>query len=235
MTEFTFSDEPQILQVYNVAESTGEYIGASDCYIPPNTGLPSGCVLVAPPKAVEGKALIWTGNAWKKVADYRGQVLWSTETGQQTTYDAPGSLPDTLTALEPSSEYDSWNGKAWVPNLEAIRAAKIDAIKDRRDEAMSDYIVIDGNHFHSDTASRIQQLTLTKMGQAGAVPAGLMWQTKNNGLIELTNEIAAQFESVTIDHDIRLFATAQTHIAAVEALSDFEAIAAYDWSQGWQP
>ena len=73
------------------------------------------------------------------------------------------------------------------------------------------------------------------MGQAGALPSGLMWQTKNNGMIELTNAIAAQFEVVTIEHDMRLFAVAQAHIAAVNALDDIAAVEAYDWSQGWQP
>lgn len=62
-----------------------------------------------------------------------------------------------------------------------------------------------------------------------------MWQTKNLGLLELTDEIAAQFESVTMDHDMRLFANAQRHIAAVEALEDIQAVQAYDYSTGWQP
>lgn len=61
-------------------------------------------------------------------------------------------------------------------------------------------------------------MSLTRMGQTKQIPAGLMWQTKNNGLIELTNDIAAQFETVTMDHDMHLFANAQRHIAAVEAL-----------------
>ncbi|WP_411900843.1 DUF4376 domain-containing protein, partial [Salmonella enterica] len=62
-----------------------------------------------------------------------------------------------------------------------------------------------------------------------------MWQAKNNGLIELTNDIAAQFETVTLDHDTRLFANAQRHIAAVEAPEDIEAALVYDDSTGWQP
>ncbi|MCR2424103.1 DUF4376 domain-containing protein, partial [Salmonella enterica] len=79
------------------------------------------------------------------------------------------------------------------------------------------------------------QMSLTRMGQAQQIPAGLMWQAKNNGLIELTNDIAAQFETVTMDHDMRLFANAQRHIAAVEALEDIEAVLDYDYSTGWQP
>ncbi|HCX5319893.1 TPA: DUF4376 domain-containing protein, partial [Escherichia coli] len=106
--------------------------------------------------------------------------------------------------------------------------------KSKRDYVTTDYIIINNHHFHSDTNSRIQQLSLTKMGAEKKIPPGLMWKTKNNGLIELTNEIAAQFESVTMDHDMRLFANAQHHIAAVEALDDIQAVLDYDYSTGWQ-
>ncbi|QMB01794.1 DUF4376 domain-containing protein [Escherichia fergusonii] len=122
-----------------------------------------------------------------------------------------------------------------IIKVEDVKAEIITKIKALRDLITADYIIIQDNHFHSDTSSRIQQMSLTKMGQAGQVPAGLMWQTKNNGLIPLTNEIAAKFELVTMDHDMRLFATAQRHIAAIEALEDIKEIQDYDYSTGWQP
>lgn len=147
-----------------------------------------------------------------------------------------------LVTTPPPGEYYRLDGDKWIYDAAAFAAAlkQIKAqveqdIKAHRDAVTADYIVIDGNRFHSDANSRIQQMTLAKMGQVGAVPPGLMWQTKNNGLIELTNAIAAQFEFVTIEHDMRLFAVAQAHIAAVDALGDIAAVEAYDWSLGWQP
>lgn len=147
-----------------------------------------------------------------------------------------------LVTTPPPGEYYRLDGDKWIYDAAAFAAALAQVkeraeqdIKAHRDAVTADYIVIDGNHFHSDASSRIQQMTLAKMGQAGAVPPGLMWQTKNNGLIELTNDIAAQFETVTIAHDMRLFATAQAHIAAVNALETIDDVNAYDWSQGWQP
>ena len=147
-----------------------------------------------------------------------------------------------LVTTPPPGEFYRLNGDKWVYDsgafataLEHSKTAVNQAIKLHRDALTADYIEIDGHHFHSDANSRIQQMTLAKMGAAGAVPPGLMWQTKNQGLIELTNEIAAQFEVVTIEHDMRLFAVAQAHIAAVNALDDIAAVEAYDWSQGWQP
>lgn len=147
-----------------------------------------------------------------------------------------------LVTTPPPGEFYRLSGDKWVYDASAFAAALeqaklqvVQAIKQYRDELTADYIVIDGSHFHSDANSRIQQMTLAKMGRAGTVPPGLMWQTKNNGLIELTNDIAAQFETVTIAHDMRLFATAQAHIAAVNALETIDDVSAYDWSQGWQP
>ncbi|EAU0220224.1 DUF4376 domain-containing protein [Salmonella enterica subsp. enterica] len=142
----------------------------------------------------------------------------------------------------PPGEFFRLNGDKWVYDamlfataLENTKAQVVQAIKARRDEVTADYIVIGDYHFHSDSSSRIQQMSLTKMGQAKQIPKGLMWQTKNLGLLELTNDIAAQFESVTMDHDMRLFANAQQHIAAVEALEDIQAVQEYDYSTGWQP
>lgn len=130
-----------------------------------------------------------------------------------------------------------WNGEQIVSmvTIESAKVNKVAEIKSHRDMLTADYIIIDDHHFHSNASSRIQQLSLTKMGQAGQIPSGMMWQTKNHGLIELTNEIAAQFEAETLAHDMRLFTTAQQHIVAVEALENVQAVIDYDYSEGWQP
>ncbi|HCM1923115.1 TPA: DUF4376 domain-containing protein [Salmonella enterica subsp. salamae serovar 16:m,t:e,n,x] len=161
---------------------------------------------------------------------YRDRECWVNPTARK------------LVTTPPPGEFYRLSGDKWVYDAAAFAAALeqaksevIQAIKQYRDALTADYVDIGGNHFHSDANSRIQQMTLAKMGTAGAVPPGLMWQTKNNGLIELTNEIAAQFETVTIAHDMRLFATAQEHITAVNALEALDDVTAYDWSQGWQP
>lgn len=147
-----------------------------------------------------------------------------------------------LITTPPPGEFYRLEGDKWIYDTAAFAAALAQVkeqveqdIKTYRDAVTADYIMIDGNHFHSDANSRIQQMTLAKLGQSRSVPPGLKWLTKNNGLIELTNAIAAQFEKVTIEHDMRLFAVAQTHIAAMKALDEIAAVEAYDWSQGWQP
>ncbi|ENG3765615.1 DUF4376 domain-containing protein [Salmonella enterica] len=162
-------------------------------------------------------------------------MVYDKESGHQVNITELGGLSENVTIISPMSKFDRWNGETWQPSITDAKAAKIQQIKAHRDDVTADYIIIDGNHFHSDANSRIQQMSLTRMGQAKQIPAGLMWQTKNNGLIELTNDIAAQFETVTMDHDMHLFANAQRHIAAVEALGDIQEVLDYDYSSGWQP
>lgn len=235
MNNFIFSDDPQILSVFNFKLDTKEFIGESDVYIAPNTGLPENCTLISPPEKKAGFTSVWTGEKWELIEDHRGQMVFDKQHGNQIIITELGALPVNVTIISPTSSFDRWNGDSWQPSMDDAKEAKIQRIKTQRDSVTADYIVIDGNHFHSDANSRIQQLSLTKMGQTKQIPAGLMWQTKNNGLIELTNDIAAQFETVTMEHDMRLFANAQRHITAVEALADIRAVLDYDSSAGWQP
>ncbi|APY57195.1 hypothetical protein LFZ8_21510 [Salmonella enterica subsp. enterica serovar Djakarta str. S-1087] len=170
-----------------------------------------------------------TEQQWQEYANMNNRTWVNSETLSFITAPPPGNFY--------KLEKDEWvfDESQMLAVLSSVKKGKIQQIKAHRDDVTADYIVIDGNHFHSDANSRIQQMSLTRMGQAKQIPAGLMWRTKNNGLIELTNDIAAQFESVTMDHDMRLFANAQRHIAAVEALEDIEAVLDYNYSSGWQP
>jgi len=235
-----FATITSTITLFNYNSETREYLSSSEEYLAVGVGIPANSCTDAPPEQREGYAICRTTDLaeWEYLVDHRGETVYSTETGKAVAITTPGEYPAQTTTLAPASPYSRWDGDKWIADTKAVDQAKaqvIRAIKAQRDTITVDYIIIDGNHFHSDANSRIQQLSLTRMGQAKQIPEGLAWQTKNNGLIELTNEIAAQFESVTMDHDMRLFANAQRHIAAVEALEDIEAVTGYDYSTGWQP
>lgn len=234
MKNFEFSDERRQLRTFNFSADTQEYLGESDTLIEPNTGLPAYCTLTEPPECPAGYALVFRDDSWQTIEDHRGKIVSDTTTGIAITISELGPLPENITTVLRDNIFSQWDGERWVPDLESAKQHQIDKIKAHRDNLSSDHIIVDGHRFHSDISSRIQQITLTKMGKAGAIPAGIMWQTKNAGLIELTNEIAAQFEDVTIAHDMRLFAKALQHIAAVNALDNVDDVLAYDYSQGWQ-
>jgi len=120
-----------------------------------------------------------------------------------------------------------------APPLAEVKAAKTAAIRQHRDALTEDHISIDGNHYHSDPKSRIQQMGLAKLAANDAIPAGLQWMTKNNGPVLMTSAIALQFEPVTLAHDVALFSAAQVHIDAVEALDSTQEVLDYDFAAGW--
>ncbi|MFG6032483.1 DUF4376 domain-containing protein, partial [Salmonella enterica] len=163
---FTFSNEPQVLSVFNFSSDTNEYIGESDAYIAPNTGLPGNCTQVQPPEIKPGFTPVWLGEEWQLVEDHRGQIVYDKESGHQVNITELGGLFENVTIISPMSKFDRWNGETWQPSITDAKAAKIQQIKAHRDDVTADYIVIDGNHFHSDANSRIQQMSLTRMGQA---------------------------------------------------------------------
>lgn len=109
---FTFSDEAQTISVYNYSPDTLEYIGISDAYIAPNTGLPGNCTLIAPPEIQPGSTPVWTGDNWELAEDHRGQVFYDKQTGNQILITELGLLPDNATIISPSSVFDRWDGEA---------------------------------------------------------------------------------------------------------------------------
>ena len=113
-----------------------------------------------------------------------------------------------------------------------IRAAKLatiaDEIKADRDRRKGLGCPVGPHRFHSDDASRIQQLGLVMMGQS--MPAGVKWKTMDGSFADMTPTLAAQIFQAQAARDMALFAVCEQHIAAA-ALADDPL--AYDYSAGW--
>lgn len=101
-------------------------------------------------------------------------------------------------------------------------------IKAERDRRKGLGVLADGNWYHSDTDSRIQQLGLMLMGST--MPAGIQWKTMSGGFVEMTPPLASQIFTATAELDQALFAAAEGHRAAMEAAAN---PADYDFSGGW--
>ncbi|WP_230338352.1 tail fiber assembly protein [Paralysiella testudinis] len=84
----------------DLAASDGSYI------------LPGGCIDADPPEDRPGHAARWQDGAWQYLPDHRGQVFYSTATGQPHTINAVGALPDGITDTPPPDKYHSWDAKA---------------------------------------------------------------------------------------------------------------------------
>jgi Caudovirales tail fibre assembly protein. len=99
--------------VYNV-DDNGEFLHATYQYLPVGVGVPANSYLDAPHDVDENRAIIHNGQQWTYPADFRGQLIYSTETGEKTTVTFVGEIPPDYTLLEPTSEFDSWDGEKWV-------------------------------------------------------------------------------------------------------------------------
>lgn len=117
------------ITVYHVNPATREYQSASYEYVMQGIGLPADSYADEPELPPVGQALRRSadGKSWEPVPDYRGQTVYSTETRQPQTVSQFGELPDNVTLLKPSTEFDVWNGKGWVIDGEAQAAAAVKA------------------------------------------------------------------------------------------------------------
>lgn len=125
---FKMSAEAQTIKISNLRADTNEFIGFSDAYIPAHTGLPAHCTDIEPPEAIsKGSVAIFDeiDNSWSVVEDYRGMKFFDKETGTAVYISEPGPLPDNLTDIAPSGEYQKWNGSEWIKDLELEKNTQI--------------------------------------------------------------------------------------------------------------
>lgn len=86
-----------------------------------------------------------------------------------------------------------------------------------------------GNYwFHSDQASRTQQIALVILG--AGIPSTLMWKTMSGVFIPMTHTLAQQVFGAAVMLDQTVFTAAETHRARMAAS---ETPWSYDFSTGW--
>lgn len=116
------------VKVYIADPQTCEYLNASMENIYFDVSVSAGAYIDAPELPTKaGFAVVRSedGSKWEILTDNRGKIAYSTETRQSIEIDFIGDLPDTLTLLEPKTEFDKWNGKKWVTDTEAQKAALV--------------------------------------------------------------------------------------------------------------
>ncbi|EBQ5839431.1 tail fiber assembly protein [Salmonella enterica subsp. enterica serovar Brandenburg] len=124
---FKMSDTPQTIKIFNLRSDTNEFIGAGDAYIPPHTGLPANCTDIAPPDIPSCHIAVFDAETqtWSLQEDHRGETVYDTTTGNQVYISEPGPLPENVTSVSPDGEYQKWDGKAWVKDEAAEKAAQL--------------------------------------------------------------------------------------------------------------
>ncbi|MEO3102967.1 tail fiber assembly protein [Escherichia coli] len=113
------------ITVYNYDGETREYISTSNEYLAVGVGIPACSCLDAPGSYKTGYAICRSAdfNSWEYVPDHRGEIVFSTETGESKEIKAPGDYPENITTIAPLTPYDKWDGEKWVTDTEAQHGA----------------------------------------------------------------------------------------------------------------
>ncbi|MGK0737006.1 tail fiber assembly protein [Yokenella regensburgei] len=122
---FKMSEEAQTITIYNLLAGTCEFIGAGDAWIPPHTGLPANCTDIEPPEVPVAYVAVFDDKkaTWSLVEDHRGKTVFDTQSGLPLYISKLGPLPSGITSIAPNGQYQKWDGKEWVKDEEAEKAA----------------------------------------------------------------------------------------------------------------
>lgn len=101
-------------------------------------------------------------------------------------------------------------------------------IQTERDRRRIGGVQVGGYWFHSDDASRIQQLGLVMFG--ANMPTGIMWKTMTGSFVEMSPTLAQQIFSAVASSDMAIFAKAEEHRVLMNASQHPES---YDYLTGW--
>lgn len=133
------------LTTYNSDTRSREYTGARQDYIQVGVGLAAGAYVDAPTLPTEQDKAVCRkqdGSAWEIVDDYRGRTSYNTETREAATVDYIGAVLDGWTLLAPTGPFDKWNGKKWVTDTVAQKAAAVAAAESELNARTQEAIAI---------------------------------------------------------------------------------------------
>lgn len=153
------------LTVYNIEPTQREYQQASLEFLPEGVGLPALGFADKPRLPKAGLALVRSadGTAWEALPDYRGQTVYSTETGQPEAVTLIGELGQGLTLQAPQTSFDVWNGEEWITDTAAQKEAAIAAAKDelmQRQRVAADKIATLGDAVSLEMATEDEAVEL---------------------------------------------------------------------------
>ena len=134
LDENGFATESGFITVYNYNGETREFISSSVEYLAVGVGIPAYSCLDAPGTYKAGYAICRSAdfNSWEYVPDHRGEIVFSTETGESKEITAPGDYPENTTTIAPLTPYDKWDGEKWVTDTEEQHSAAVDAAEAQR-------------------------------------------------------------------------------------------------------
>jgi len=132
-----FSTKTREVKVYHFDTMTKEYVGNEVVVVPPHTGLPADCCLVAPPVAKDGFIQVWNGKAWGYEQDLRGIMIYHKQTGSEMVLRELGPIPDDYVSDKPAGAFVKWENGVWVENTAAKNTALIEHANQRKNAELA--------------------------------------------------------------------------------------------------
>lgn len=124
--------------------------------------------------------------------------------------------------------------------IDGVREMAWEWIKVHRDALMEAGCKVGTDWYHNDLKSRTQWERMVNravgMADSDAYLIGgqqVAWKTMAGAFVPLTAGVIRAVVAAFEVQEAAIFAQAEAHKAAVWALADVDAIAAYDWKAGW--
>ena len=140
---------------------------------------------------------------------------------------------------ERPSVYHEWNlpSESWLPNLDAACNAKLQEVA----AELNSRLYLPYNGFDADRVSRERiSGTIARLQRGDGLPAGWIgWRDASNQQQWATDDAATVLTNLTAlscaieDREQALLVASWQHKANIAALSDIDAIIAYDVTAGW--
>ncbi|MEQ9723084.1 tail fiber assembly protein [Yersinia alsatica] len=130
--------------VHNVMPDTREYIGSNDEFINMGQGIPAHAYLDVPPKSKEGFVICRMADklSWEHVPDRRGEVRYSTITGNKFIVSTIGDYLINSTDTAPLTEFDKWEESQWVTDTVTQHTANVNIATDKKAELIAEATIV---------------------------------------------------------------------------------------------
>lgn len=124
------------MKIYNYHPLTKEFlsegIADADPLVEGNWLIPAHATTVPVPEIQSGHVPVFDGSQWLQAEDHRGVKIYDIATAQRSEIKDLGELPDGVTTIAPDVEFPKWNGKKWVTDKAAKKAADIAAAETQK-------------------------------------------------------------------------------------------------------
>lgn len=101
---------------------------------------------------------------WKIIEDHRGQIVFSTKTGESQVITVLGPLPRDTVSTGPTEQYMKWDGSEWVHDAEAEKAAF-----QTKAESQRQYLLSVANSTIADWRTELQLEVITDDDRASLI------------------------------------------------------------------